>query len=168
MEYRIRRATPEDAASIVAILETVVRQRVHSAIVQVWPVAQLARYLESLSERETFQIAERLVDGRAYAVGYQSLDLYSGILPSMGHVGQLGTFLRPEARGNGIGQALFAANKKFAKKNGYSKFVIQVRSSNEAALAFYRRVGFVECGRLRDQVRIDGNFDDEVILECFL
>jgi ribosomal protein S18 acetylase RimI-like enzyme len=41
------------------------------------------------------------------------------------------------------------------------KLVIQVRASNRAAQAFYKRLGFVECGRLRAQVIIDGREDDE-------
>jgi RimJ/RimL family protein N-acetyltransferase len=53
----------------------------------------------------------------------------------------------------------------FARGVGYRKLVIQVRGSNETALRFYGSLGFVECGRLRGQVVIDGKEDDEVILE---
>jgi RimJ/RimL family protein N-acetyltransferase len=84
------------------------------------------------------------------------------------HVGQMGTFLRAEWRGRGIGKALFAATCQFARANGYGKFVIQVRSSNLGAQSFYKRMGFCECGRLGRQVRIDGQEDDEVLFELFL
>jgi ribosomal protein S18 acetylase RimI-like enzyme len=46
--------------------------------------------------------------------------------------------------------------------------VIQVRASNLTAQAFYRSIGFVECGRLKDQVIIDNHMDDEILLEYFL
>ena len=101
-------------------------------------------------------------------VGYQSLDRYSTILPSMAHVGALGTFLLPAWRRHGVGQALFDATRRFAASAGYRKFVIQVRASNQPAQAFYKQLGFVECGRLRAQVIVDGTEDDEVVLEFFL
>ena len=46
--------------------------------------------------------------------------------------------------------------------------VIQVRSSNESAQAFYKKMGFRECGRLVRQVRIHGVEDDQILMEYFL
>lgn len=46
--------------------------------------------------------------------------------------------------------------------------VIHVRASNPSAQAFYRGLGFVECGRRARQVVIDGQDDDEVLMECLL
>jgi RimJ/RimL family protein N-acetyltransferase len=143
----------------------VVSERVHSAIDRAWPADQQRTYLASRSPREAFHVAST---ASGEIVGYQSLDLYSGILPSMAHVGQLGTFLLPEWRGRGVGRALFAATRQFAASVGYRKLVIQVRASNEAAQHFYRQCGFTECGRLHAQVVIDGQADDEVVMECFL
>ncbi len=71
-------------------------------------------------------------------------------------------------RRTGIGRTLFAATLVFARGQEYAKFVILVRGSNEGAQAYYRRMGFVECGRLSRQVRIDGVEDDEVMFEYFL
>jgi ribosomal protein S18 acetylase RimI-like enzyme len=86
----------------------------------------------------------------------------------MAHVAQLGTFLLPAWRGRGAGRGLFLETTRFAKSSGYEKIVIQVRSSNVSAQAFYRRLGFVDCGRLARQVRIDDRIDDEMLLEYFL
>jgi hypothetical protein len=54
---QIRRATPMDAAGIVAVLEAVTAERIHSAIDHAWTVEQELRYLESLSHRETLHLA---------------------------------------------------------------------------------------------------------------
>ena len=86
---------------IVAVLEAVVAERIHSAIDRVWTVEQEARYLAALSDREAVHVA---VDASAGIVGLQSLDLWSSLLASMSHVGQLGTFLLPAWRGRGIGR----------------------------------------------------------------
>ena len=101
-------------------------------------------------------------------VGYQSLDLYSRLLGSMAHVGQLGTFIAPEWRRRGAGQALFQKSVSFAGSSGYRKIVIQVRALNISARSFYQHLGFVQCGRLSRQVVIEGQEDDEIIMELFL
>jgi RimJ/RimL family protein N-acetyltransferase len=163
--FRIRRATVEDADGVAAVLKSVVSERVHSAIDRAWTADQQRSYLQSLSNREAFHAA---IDASGTIIGYQSLDLYSSVLPSMAHVGQLGTFLLPEWRGQGVGRALFNATMPFAASVGYRKLVVQVRASNVSAQAFYQRLGFVECGRLRAQVTIDGREDDEIMMEFFL
>lgn len=158
----IRRASPRDAAGIVAVLETVAAERIHSAIDRVWTVNQEMRYLESLSPREAFHVAVDVAQG---IVGFQSLDLWLPQLTSMAHVGQVGTFLLPEWRGQGVGRRLWSAAESFAREAGYRKFAIQVRGSNVVARAFYRHLGFRECGRLTCQVMIDGVEDDELLME---
>jgi RimJ/RimL family protein N-acetyltransferase len=163
--YSIRRATGADAAGIVAVLSEVVRERVFSAIDEVWAVEQERRYLESLSPREALFVG---VDGSAQIIGVQSLDRWRPLLGSMAHVAQLGTFVLPGWRGRGVGGALFRVTQAFARDADFSKIVIQVRGSNESAQAFYRRLGFVQCGRLTRQVRIDGVEDDAVLMELFL
>lgn len=155
---------PADAAGIVHVLETVTAERIHSAIDRVWAVDQETQYLESLSPREAFHVA---VDAAAGIVGFQSLDLWSSLLSSMAHVGQVGTFLLPGWRGLGVGRQLWSATEAFARESGYRKLAIQVRASNAVGQAFYRRLGFRECGRLTRQVIIDGSEDDEVLMEYF-
>ena len=161
----IRRALPEDAAGIVAVLEVVAAERIHSAIDTVWTVEQEASYLKSLSRRESFHVA---VDARAGIIGFQSLDLWSALLPSMAHVGQVGTFLLPGWRGLGVGAQLWKATESFAREAGFLKLAIQVRASNSPAQRFYRKLGFKECGRLTRHVIIDGVAEDEVLMEFFL
>jgi len=161
----IRRASPLDAAGIVAVLEVIVAERIYSAIDRAWTVEQERRYLESLSPREAVHVA---VDPTRGVVGFQSLDLWSPLLGSMAHAGQLGTFLLPGFRGQGLGRRLWNATESFARDAEYRKLVIQVRASNNSAQAFYRSLGFQECGRLSRQVEIDGVEDDEVLMELFV
>ena len=164
-DFRIRKASVEDAEGIARVLKQIASERVHSAIERPWPVEQQRHYLESLSAREAFHVA---VDASGEVVGYQTLDLWSPLLSSMMHVGQLGTFVLPEWRRRGIGHALFQTSQSFARSSGYCKILIQVRASNILAQMFYRQLGFVQCGRLARQVRIGEQEDDEIIMELFL
>ena len=87
------------------VLEAVTAERIHSAIDRAWTVEQETRYLESLTPREALHVA---VDADAGIVGFQSLDLWSSVLSSMAHVGQVGTFLLPGWRGLGVGRQLWS------------------------------------------------------------
>ena len=163
--FSIRRATEADAEAIIAILEGIASERIYTAISRPWSADRQRQHLASLSAREVIHVAETEPGA---IVGYQPLELWAPSLDSMAHVGQIGTFLRPEWRHRVIGEALFQRAVDFARKHDYLKFVIQVRSSNTSAQDFYQRLGFRECGRLHRQVRIGEQEDDEIIMEFFL
>ena len=163
--FSIRRATAADADVIVSILQEIASERIYTAINKPWSADQQRRYLTSLSAREVMHLAET---EQKIVAGYQTLDLWAPTIDSMAHVGQLGTFSRPEWRRQGVGRALFRTTVSFAREHQYQKFVIQVRASNTGAQDFYKRLGFRECGRLTRQVRIGDKDDDEIIMELFL
>ena len=154
----IRKATPDDAAAIARLMAGIAAERVHSAITTAWTADQQRGYIVQLSSREAIQVA---VEDEI--IGLQTLE--QGPFESMAHVAQIGTFLSPEARGRGIGKLLFEQTRAFALAHGYAKFFIQVRGSNGHAQAFYKSLGFIDSGRLRAHVCIDGVFDDEVLME---
>jgi RimJ/RimL family protein N-acetyltransferase len=162
---RIRRAIPDDSEGISEILRSVAAERIYSAIDQPWTAEQQRAYLESRPPREIIHVA---VSETGQIVGFQSLALWAPTINSMKHVAELGTFLLAEWRAQGVGTALFRATETFARNSDYTKMVIQVRASNSSAQAFYARLGFRECGRLTRQVQIDGQEDDQVIMELFL
>jgi ribosomal protein S18 acetylase RimI-like enzyme len=163
--FSIRRAGEQDAADLCAVLEVIAAERIYSAIDRPFSPDQQRAYLRSLTPREAFFVA---VDGTGLVIGYQSVDRWAPLFGSMDHVAQFGTFLLPEARGRGAGRALAARSLEFAREAGYEKVVVQVRGSNTRAQAFYRRLGFVECGRLSRQVRLWDTVDDEVLMEYFV
>lgn len=86
----IRRASAEDVAGIVQVLEAIVAERTCQ-----WTIDQEKRYLQSLSSREILHVA---IDAARGIVGFQRIDLWSSHLGSMAHVGQVGTFLWPAFR----------------------------------------------------------------------
>lgn len=86
------------------------------------------------------------------------------------HVRDLGMSVVDPWKGLGLGTALLGEAVEWARSHpGVFKLTLQVFDENEAALALYRRAGFVEEGRLRAQYRFrDGSYHDAVVMRLFV
>jgi len=164
MQLTIRKALTDDAAAISAIWMVVCAERTTTAVNRPFTPQQEREYIASRSDREGIFLAE--VEGEV--VGFQSLDLWAEYTDSFDHVGVVGTFVLPAWRRKGVARRLATHTFEFARSNGYEKIVIYVRAGNEAAQAFYQRLGFVPKGILERQVKIDGRHEDEIFMETFL
>lgn len=63
------------------------------------------------------------------------------------HRAEFGIAVDQSCWGIGIGQALTAACIEFSKSAGYAQLELEVVSDNTAAIALYRKMGFIEFGR---------------------
>jgi RimJ/RimL family protein N-acetyltransferase len=89
------------------------------------------------------------------AVGEASLR--GGELASDLHRCTLGIGLLPGARGRGLGRALLDAILRWGENEPTLHHLdLFVFDGNAPALALYRRLGFVELGRVPDRFRIEG------------
>jgi RimJ/RimL family protein N-acetyltransferase len=61
--------------------------------------------------------------------------------------GEIGMLVARDWRGRGVGSALVAAAIEWARERGLHKLSLSVFPHNAAAIALYRKVGFVEEGR---------------------
>jgi L-amino acid N-acyltransferase YncA len=160
----VRRGTPEDGADVARVLNEVIAEGgLTAADVPVTAESETA-FVASLAPRGALFVAEEA--GRV--VGFQTVEPWSRFGTSMDHVASAGTQVSAAARGRGVGRALWAETRRFARAQGFEKVIVQVRSGNARALRFYRGLGFSDVGVARRQVRIDGAYEDEVLLECFL
>ena len=163
MKVNIARATDQDAEAISSIWEVICAERIYTAVNQPFTPTQQRKYLAGLSDREGVFVARI----ECQIVGFQSLDLFAKYSDSFAHVGVIGTFILPEWRKNGIARRLAEHVLEFARNNHYEKFVIYVRAGNKKAQTFYRSLGYRQKGVLTDQVKIDGQYEDEVFMELF-
>lgn len=164
MNITIRPVTLDDAEGVVEVLNSMVQERKYSSLDKILTVKEERQFIASLGERSGFFVAE--LNGRI--VGFQTIEPFATYTSTMDHVGIMGTFVHADFRGQGIGSQLAEASLRFAQKKGYEKAVIYVRASNRSAQAFYWKLGFVPKGTLEKQVKIDGEYDDEVFMEMFI
>jgi ribosomal protein S18 acetylase RimI-like enzyme len=67
--------------------------------------------------------------------------------------GEIGMAVAREWRGRGVGSALMVAALDWAREGGLHKLCLSVWPHNAAAIALYRKYGFVEEGRRSKQFR---------------
>ena len=67
--------------------------------------------------------------------------------------GEIGMMVAADWRGRGVGTALVAAAIEWARAHDLHKLALSVFPHNEAAIALYRKFGFVEEGRLTKHIR---------------
>ena len=73
--------------------------------------------------------------------------------------------LSPEVQGHGYGRLVIRVLVRMAFRDlGAHRFWLDVKSRNVRAQAVYRGEGFVEEGRLRESVRVEGGWDSLVVM----
>lgn len=76
-----------------------------------------------------------------------------------------GVYVTPAFRGVGVGRLLLAETLKTALAlDGLRQIRLGVVAANRPAVRFYRAAGFVEYGRERQALLIDGRFHDEILM----
>ena len=68
------------------------------------------------------------------------------------------------AQGRGLGRRLLEHLLSVARGEGVRKFFLEVRPSNLAALALYRRAGFVEIGRRKGYYPSQDGREDAIVM----
>ena len=101
-------------------------------------------------------------------VGHGMLDPLP--LAAVRHVVHLTLVAHPGWQSMGVGRALLASLIDWAKATpAVEKIELNVRSSNLAAQALYRKLGFSEMGRWRRRIKIaPGEYLDDVAMELFV
>jgi 8-oxo-dGTP pyrophosphatase MutT (NUDIX family)/L-amino acid N-acyltransferase YncA len=165
-DLTIRDARPDDAAAIVAVLDPIIATGAYTAIDTPFPVEEERSYIASLPGRAIFHVA--ILGAEQRIVGFQSLEPFASYTHAFDHVGVPGTFVDLAYRRQGIATRLFAATFAAARRKGYEKLFTYVRADNPAALATYLSQGFHIIGTAQRQVKIRGEYIDEIIIERML
>lgn len=82
-------------------------------------------------------------------LGWQAIGWYQGDA-------HIGTFVEPGIQARGIGAALFARTLTDARASGIATIHASIRADNVPGLAYYRRIGFVDCAFDPDFTLNDG------------
>jgi len=138
MDVTIRIARADDCATILGFIRDLAEYEklAHEVVAD---EAQLRATLFGARPAAEVLIAERGGEALGFALFFTS---YSTFLAKPGlYLEDL--FVRPAARGAGVGGALMAACAKLCVERNYGRFEWSVLDWNEPALKFYRSLGAV-------------------------
>jgi ribosomal protein S18 acetylase RimI-like enzyme len=160
----LRPAGPEDARSFLSFWKAIVAEGgyVRSEEVETPARVYRARFRHSWSAREAQVVA--LDGGRVVGHVYIQREAH----PVTRHVATLGIAVSANRRRLGIGRALMAEAFRWAASFGVEKIMLSVYPHNHAAIALYRRFGFVEEGRLVGHSRKATGYEDEILMSAWV
>jgi ribosomal protein S18 acetylase RimI-like enzyme len=108
----------------------------------------------------------RLPDDSKRIVGH--VDLRARSEPSTSHRALLGIGILAPYRGRGLGRALMEEAIRWARTQPLAWIDLATFADNSAALALYRKLGFIETGRVRDLFRVRGTSITDVQMTLHL
>jgi ribosomal protein S18 acetylase RimI-like enzyme len=80
-----------------------------------------------------------------------------------------GVYVQADYRGQNLGCALMREALAWARRmNGLKKVRLEVNATNTPAHKLYLRHGFVETGRLYQEMNVAGQLCDMILMETFL
>jgi ribosomal protein S18 acetylase RimI-like enzyme len=86
------------------------------------------------------------------------------------HIAQIfGVYVDPNYRGRGVGRRMLEKALDLIEENkAIVKVRLTVNAKQDSAIALYQSVGFSIVGELKKELKINGEFYDEVIMEKML
>jgi RimJ/RimL family protein N-acetyltransferase len=96
------------------------------------------------------------------------LDLKGGPILSDLHRATLGIGLEAGHRDRGLGRAMCETAIAWSRLQGLAWIDLGVFGPNLRAQALYRKLGFVEVGRMTDRFRLDGESIDDIMMTLAL
>lgn len=155
--FEVRRARPEDARALAELIAAVAEER--DGIATEPPVD-----VDAWTGRIAASIA-----GTVVAVAGGELVGSLHVEASRFGAGELGMSVARAWRGRGVGSALLAAAIEHARAEGLHKLALEVFPHNDAAIALYRKFGFVEEGRrVKHYRRASGELWDSIAMGLLL
>ena len=160
MALRIISTTEEYIAGFRAAVDAVARERKYLGFVEAPPMEQTLAFVHGLLANGGVQLLA-IADKNSVA-GW--CDVARVPWEGLRHVGRMGMGLLPQYRGQGHGQRLAEATVEAAFKVGMERIELEVFASNLPAIRLYEKLGFQHEGLKRRFRKLDGAYDDNVIM----
>jgi phosphinothricin acetyltransferase len=161
LDLRVRRASPSDAAAVVAIYNEGIAERRATFETEARRPCDVIGHLASSSHPALVAEDGEEVVGWAWAAPYSERGAYAGVV-------ECSVYVRAAARGRGVGTRLTQDLATEAELQGFHKLLGKLFTTHRASLRLVRRCGFREVGVHRAHGRLDGEWRDVVLVELLL
>lgn len=160
MTLRIVPTTESLLAGFHTTVDAVARERSYLAFVAAPPLERTSDFVRNLLAQGGVQFLALTADDQV--VGWA--DVARSQLEGLQHIGRFGMGLLPPYRGLGHGRPLAEAAIHRAHELGMERIELEVFASNQRAIHFYERLGFEHEGRKRRGRKLDGHYDDNLLM----
>lgn len=163
MTFSIRRVKEEDAASIVELLNPIIRAGKYTSMSEQLSVQEQLDFMRGFPAQGVFHVA--VCHHSQKIVGLQDVIPMSTGSNEGNQVGEISTFVSLTSHRQGVGRGLSQATFQAAKVQGFLKLTATIRADNPQAVSFYLSQGFKPIGAAQNRVMIGGRYIDKVLLE---
>ena len=141
----IRFVEEKDVESLVTIYNYYIQNTTFTLEMEPLSTEAFGRRVEKIAERFPYLVYEE----KGEILGYAYLNDFN---PRAGYrfTADLSLYVAPEARGKGIGRALYEAIEPKAKEMGLCNILSLITAENEASLAFHEKLGFARVAKIDD------------------
>jgi ribosomal protein S18 acetylase RimI-like enzyme len=151
-----------DIAGFRDCVAAVMRERAFLALQEPFPLAETAAFVAGNLANGNPQF---VADEGGRIVGW--CDVRRETIPVYAHEGMLGMGVAAAYRGRGLGRRLIDAAIKAAREAGFERVTLSVYAKNVHALELYRKAGFVVEGTRVRGKKLDGEYDDVLMMAYF-
>ncbi len=165
-EVVLRRAVPDDAEAVLAYM--------HDTLPEVTPyICTTPEEFDYTVEQERELLAKQdAATGALWMIAESAGRIVGSLNASpirrrrLAHVALLGMTLRPEFRGVGLGTKMMSALIEWCERHPVTELLqLEVYADNERAQRLYRKLGFVEAGRVPRRMKFGpGEYKDAVLM----
>ena len=163
-EVRIVATGDEHVEGFNRCVDAVARERRWLALLEAPPLEASREFVHDVIERGGVHLVA--VDATERVVGWCDIARYQR--EGFRHSGMLGIGLLAEHRGKGLGERLARAALDAARAIGIERVELGVYATNERAIALYERLGFEREGVRRRWRKLDGVYDDDVVMAVLM
>lgn len=161
---RIVETTEEHVEGLNRALGVVARERRWIGLVDALPLEVTRAFVRAVAADGGVELVA--VDDAEGVVGW--CDVTRPTFDGFRHTGRLGMGLLPAWRGRRLGRRLAEATIAAARARGIERIELEVFATNERAIALYERLGFAREGVKRRARKLDGTYDDDLMMALLL
>ena len=141
----VRIAKVEDIHDILSIYAPYVEQTAYTFEYTVPTVEEFTERFRNITKQFPWLVWEE--DGKVLGYAYACAPFERA---AFSWCAEPAIYLRPEARGRGIGRALYETLEEYLKRQGYVVSYALITTSNRGSLAFHEAMGYERCAFLPD------------------
>ena len=159
-DIRIVPTGEEHVEGLQRCIDAVAHERRWIGLLEGPPVVQMRAFVELILRGAGVQFVA--LDAAGEVVGW--CDVLRLDQETFRHGWRLGMGLLPAVRGRGVGRRLAETAIAAAKAQGAERIELEVFASNTPAIALYEKLGFEREGVKRRARKLDGEYDDVVLM----